>query len=258
MEHVPKDQSHETTRKPRMGASRYYSTAETGERPLEIVGYVLGKVDQTLKIPPPQLSSGSSSSYPSSRVSEDDDGFTRRDYSTGTTQPESEALGHVTSLAILDSYRRNGLAGHLMNQLHCHMKERYRADAVGLHVRVSNEAATKLYVQGMGYTIAEVIQGYYQDGEDAFLMRKEFDYCDEPSKEPNGAIRSGTRRWFSSLGGGQTNQWSTSKEMELPRKIPFYKRQPLAASASNSTCQSTSDRYFRDSQEAQQPSLYSH
>lgn len=67
-----------------------------------------------------------------------------------------------------------------MEALHLHMTAPpYRADSVGLHVRVSNGAATKLYEggdgrPGMGYKIADVIQGYYQDGEDAYFMRKDF------------------------------------------------------------------------------------
>jgi ribosomal protein S18 acetylase RimI-like enzyme len=40
-----------------------------------------------------------------------------------------------------------------------------------LEVRVSNEPAINLY-RSMGYTIAGIYQGYYSDGEDAYIMSK--------------------------------------------------------------------------------------
>uniref|UniRef100_A0A7S1G113 N-acetyltransferase domain-containing protein n=2 Tax=Corethron hystrix TaxID=216773 RepID=A0A7S1G113_9STRA len=84
-----------------------------------------------------------------------------------------ERIGHVTSLAIMSDFRRQGLAGELMRQLHYNMQRSHSADGVGLHVRVSNVAATQLYSESMGYRVAGVIKGYYQDGEDAYLMRKD-------------------------------------------------------------------------------------
>jgi len=82
-----------------------------------------------------------------------------------------ERLGHVTSLAVLDEYRRRGLAVELMKQLHLHMLHNYGAESVGLHVRQSNVAAERLY-SNFGYVKESRIPGYYQDGEDAFLMKK--------------------------------------------------------------------------------------
>jgi len=99
--------------------------------------------------------------------------FTPTTTTTTTTQKRTEMMGHVTSLAILPKFRRRGIAAQLMNQLHFHMQEGHDADGVGLHVRVSNVAARKLYCEGMGYGVVEVIRGYYQD-EDAFFMRKNF------------------------------------------------------------------------------------
>lgn len=40
-------------------------------------------------------------------------------------------------------------------------------------MRTSNEAACQLY-QRDGYEIAQIIPAYYQDGEDAYFMRKSF------------------------------------------------------------------------------------
>ena len=57
-------------------------------------------------------------------------------------------------------------------QLHHQMSAHHNVDRVGLHVRISNQAATQLYKESMGYEVEEVIKGYYQDGEDAYLMKK--------------------------------------------------------------------------------------
>jgi len=144
-----------------------------------VIGYVLGKVDEVPISPsaqPPQPRIPAPKNIPRSRIPPPDEhnyGI-YPPYSRNYNQPRTEMLGHVTSLAILHNYRRKGLAAQLMNQLHYHMHSHYNADAVGLHVRVSNKAATKLYIQNMGYVISDVIKGYYQDGEDAYFMRKEF------------------------------------------------------------------------------------
>jgi ribosomal protein S18 acetylase RimI-like enzyme len=135
----------------------------------EIVGYVLGKVEETEVS---RTSSTSSSIFSKSTVSETDEYF--NNYSESGTMTTTELMGHVTSLAVLPTHRRKGLAAELMEQLHFHMDEGLGASGVGLHVRVSNIAARRLYCEGMGYGVVDVIRGYYQDGEDAFFMRKNF------------------------------------------------------------------------------------
>jgi len=65
----------------------------------------------------------------------------------------------------MKDYRRLGLGGELMNQLHHQMSVHHNVGQVGLHVRTSNGAATKLYEESMGYEVSDVIKGYYQDGE---------------------------------------------------------------------------------------------
>jgi len=69
--------------------------------------------------------------------------------------------------------RRLGIASSLLHQLHYHLRRVHRCRAVGLHVRIGNKAAVKLYVEGMGYHVADIIPAYYGDGEDAYFMRKE-------------------------------------------------------------------------------------
>jgi len=83
-----------------------------------------------------------------------------------------ERLGHVTSLAVQKDFRRLGLAKAMMTQLHHHLQHHGIASC-GLHVRTSNLAACRLY-QDDGYQIDQIIKSYYQDGEDAYFMRRRF------------------------------------------------------------------------------------
>lgn len=84
----------------------------------------------------------------------------------------TERLGHVTSLAVQKDFRRLGLAKAMMTQLHHHLQHHGIASC-GLHVRTSNLAACRLY-QDDGYQIDQIIKSYYQDGEDAYFMRRKF------------------------------------------------------------------------------------
>eukprot|EP01129_Flabellula_baltica_P015386 TRINITY_DN7776_c0_g1_i1.p1 TRINITY_DN7776_c0_g1~~TRINITY_DN7776_c0_g1_i1.p1 ORF type:complete len:170 (-),score=41.24 TRINITY_DN7776_c0_g1_i1:21-530(-) len=80
--------------------------------------------------------------------------------------------GHITSLAVMRSYRKLGLATKLMKAAERSMKEVFNADFVSLHVRVSNRAALALYTHTLGFEVTETEKGYYADGEDAHAMQK--------------------------------------------------------------------------------------
>jgi ribosomal protein S18 acetylase RimI-like enzyme len=86
-------------------------------------------------------------------------------------EADEEPRGHVTSLAVLRTHRKLGLATRLMRQagddawvmcapLHPHivvrteltMTEAYKAEYVSLHVRKSNRAARTLYEETLGFT----------------------------------------------------------------------------------------------------------
>ncbi|KAJ7283994.1 acyl-CoA N-acyltransferase, partial [Mycena rebaudengoi] len=83
-----------------------------------------------------------------------------------------EPHGHVTSISILRSYRRLGLAKKLMVQSRAYaMATIYRASYVSLHVRKSNRAALGLYRDTLGFTVQDIEKKYYADGEDAYAMR---------------------------------------------------------------------------------------
>ncbi|PWN43661.1 putative N-terminal acetyltransferase complex subunit ARD1 [Ceraceosorus guamensis] len=82
--------------------------------------------------------------------------------------------GHVTSISVLRSYRRLGLAKKLMTQSQEAMRDVFGAKYVSLHVRETNRAAIGLYRDTLGFEVHEVEKGYYADGEDAYAMRLNF------------------------------------------------------------------------------------
>ncbi|KAF9464384.1 acyl-CoA N-acyltransferase [Collybia nuda] len=81
-----------------------------------------------------------------------------------------EPHGHVTSISVLRSYRRLGLAKKLMVQSQQAMANIYGASYVSLHVRKSNRAALGLYRDSLGFTVKDIEKRYYADGEDAYAM----------------------------------------------------------------------------------------
>lgn len=180
----------------------------------KIVAYVLGKIE--------------------SRPTLDYDNPT-----STTSKPRVETLGHVTSLAVKHEYRRLGLAKSLMTQLHTHL-EYQGIQSVGLHVRTSNSAACRLYEQD-GYCIERLIPSYYQDGEDAYFMRKMLKEVvgSNPSSliqgqgppaafprqeaSATGMLGGGQRGWKGLSGGsGGTTTTTTTRPTEsaAPLKLP--------------------------------------
>ncbi|KAH8830427.1 acyl-CoA N-acyltransferase [Flagelloscypha sp. PMI_526] len=79
--------------------------------------------------------------------------------------------GHVTSISVLRSHRRLGIAKKLMVQSQEAMATIYRAAYVSLHVRKSNRAALGLYRDTLGFTVKDIEKKYYADGEDAYSMK---------------------------------------------------------------------------------------
>ncbi len=64
--------------------------------------------------------------------------------------------GHITSVAVLRTHRKRGIATRLMRASHRFMKNSFGAHFVSLHVRISNAAAHHMYTKTLGYTVREV------------------------------------------------------------------------------------------------------
>ncbi|GAB5353298.1 hypothetical protein AAMO2058_000025300 [Amorphochlora amoebiformis] len=79
--------------------------------------------------------------------------------------------GHITSLAVLRSHRKLGLATKLMKTAQKEMGVVFKAEYVSLHVRKSNTAAYHLYTKTLGYEQHDIESKYYADGEDAYYMK---------------------------------------------------------------------------------------
>jgi len=89
-------------------------------------------------------------------------------------EDSDEPHGHVTSLAVLRSHRKLGVASKLMRASMEVMEHCFGAEYVSLHVRYTNRAAFTLYSQTLGFEINDIEKGYYADKEDAYDMRMMF------------------------------------------------------------------------------------
>ena len=85
--------------------------------------------------------------------------------------PDGVQHGHITSLSVMRTHRRLGIAERLMRLSQRAMAEVFNASYVSLHVRKSNTAALHLYRDTLGFEVEKVEPKYYADGEDAFAMR---------------------------------------------------------------------------------------
>ena len=83
--------------------------------------------------------------------------------------------GHITSLSVLRTHRKRGIATALMKRSQQEMRDVFHAEYVSLHVRKSNQAAYHLYSITLQYEVHDVEKGYYADGEDAYDMRCYFE-----------------------------------------------------------------------------------
>ena len=68
--------------------------------------------------------------------------------------------GHITSLAVLKTHRKCGIATKLMKQAHQRMQEAFGSHYCSLHVRYTNMAAFHLYSQTLGYEIHDIEKGF--------------------------------------------------------------------------------------------------
>ncbi|KAI9363611.1 acyl-CoA N-acyltransferase [Pilaira anomala] len=97
-------------------------------------------------------------------------------------EPSDVPHGHITSLSVMRTYRRLGLAQKLMTQATLQMAQVFNAHYVSLHVRKTNRAAIGLYRDTLKFDVHDIEKKYYADGEDALAMRLNL-------KEPKPIIR---------------------------------------------------------------------
>lgn len=91
--------------------------------------------------------------------------------------------GHITSLSVMRTHRRLGIAEKLMRQSQQAMVETFGARYVSLHVRVSNQAAIHLYRDTLGFKNEKTENKYYADGEDAYCMKLDLDFIRDQLRE---------------------------------------------------------------------------
>src|SRR3989338_3510114 len=91
--------------------------------------------------------------------------------------------GHITSLAVMRSHRKLGLATKLMLRTERVMVETFDAKYVSLHVRATNRAARKLYEQTLGFKVNDIEKGYYADGEDGYSLKKDLSHVIQQLKD---------------------------------------------------------------------------
>lgn len=76
--------------------------------------------------------------------------------------------GHVISIAVIQDHRGKGIGRRLMEIGMQRLREG-GATEMFLEVRISNNPAIELY-RILGFKAAKVAEGYYRDGENAYLM----------------------------------------------------------------------------------------
>ena len=90
----------------------------------------------------------------------------------GVFLPAPGVEADILTVAVLPDFRRQGIASEFMRQIEQWSKER-GASAMMLEVEQSNSAAIELYTS-LGYMKISVRMDYYGPGQDAFVMRKDF------------------------------------------------------------------------------------
>ena len=81
-----------------------------------------------------------------------------------------DGIAKILMLAISQKYRKQGIGSALLTKF---LKEILLKNIkqVELEVRTNNTTATNFYKKH-GFNITDTITGFYQNGEDAYIMRK--------------------------------------------------------------------------------------
>ena len=90
---------------------------------------------------------------------------------------------HITSLSVLRTHRKLGIATKLMRAAHHQMVTVYGCTKCSLRVRVTNRAAISLYKDILGYVVHDKEKEYYADKEDAYDMQCDLRTPDQKAKD---------------------------------------------------------------------------
>jgi hypothetical protein len=109
------------------------------------------------------------------------------------------------------------------------MVETYGAQYVSLHVRMSNNAALRLYRDTLRFKQEKVEAKYYADGEDAYSMKLDLGFIreqildeeeDEKAKDGGNEDEGGPVGEMGKEGGeGELDRKAAEKEKEKKRKV---------------------------------------
>jgi len=91
--------------------------------------------------------------------------------------------GHVISIAVLQDHRGMGIGRRLMEVGMQRVKEG-GATEMYLEVRVSNNPAIELY-RKLGFKASRIAEGYYRDGENAYMMVVDLSGLSAPGSASN-------------------------------------------------------------------------
>ncbi len=88
--------------------------------------------------------------------------------------------GHVISIAVMEEHRGKHVGLRLMEEGMRRVKNE-GASEMYLEVRASNRVAIEMY-RKLGFRAGKSLEGYYRDGEDAYLMVSDLS-CDDLARE---------------------------------------------------------------------------
>ena len=115
-----------------------------------------------------------------------------REISEAYKKKHREIEAHITSLSVLRTHRKLGLATKLMRAAHHQMVSAYNCTKCSLRVRVTNRAAITLYKDVLGYKIHDVEKEYYADKEDAYDMQCDLRTPEQKQKDEEIAATEAT------------------------------------------------------------------
>lgn len=82
----------------------------------------------------------------------------------------TDEIARIVMLSILPPYQRQHIATELLNEIIITLKEE-NVKQISLEVKTNNEKAISFYKKH-GFTIIDTIEKFYQNGENAFMMKR--------------------------------------------------------------------------------------